>query len=334
MRKRRGQRARIFRFVFFATVAVALFLGLGIFLLRKVFTVVEYYRFVNRDRIMRCRVLRPALDNVDYLTGVFIETRGDSKHIEHLYVIKVKRKAKLLAETLKTDGVVFELPNKYWLKTYGGPSDIVEIGSLYRVAEHVSNSPDCWVIRQVSYATGLFFNFAIVKNDGELAASNLSKGAVRDVSRLVKVVDATIVEPLLENKQVLEDGNEVFFIDYKTFRQRVKDSFFIPSVADEQAFLEIYNATDINGYAALWSRYFSTVGIEVSRIGTVDKNSVLTPDLKDKKAVIFVVSDKFPVTFKYVKNMLGPSNVAVVEGRPKRLLTTADIVIILLDSID
>ncbi|MCB9790639.1 LytR C-terminal domain-containing protein [Candidatus Nomurabacteria bacterium] len=103
------------------------------------------------------------------------------------------------------------------------------------------------------------------------------------------------------------------------------DTVFVDrSIEKEQAKVEVYNGSEINGLASRYARVIQNAGLPVVR----SENS---PDSYKETVVYVSVENKFVSSLELVQSLI-PVDAKVIVGRPD-FLTTADIMVILGDDV-
>ncbi len=327
---------KVFKYVIFGSI---IFMIATIFFsnhIREFFVnIINTHRYVNKEKILSCNLVIPSYKKNKDIVGFVYRLEEDKQEIKDLYVVKIKKNTLFLPEfSSNNDLKIFHVPAKTWVSVYKTPFDIIELKTFYSVSKHLGQDFMHFSILQTVYNFGVMPNFVIFFNNKNILASNINIKASKDVISLIdKSQNINEVEPLSDTYKVLEDGSKVFYIRFKDFYISNKGLFVIEDIKNEQAFVEIYNATSLNGYASFIKHIFDSVGIEVSRVGTTKKN--LFKEFADKNcnAVIFLPDDRFLLTTDFIKTVLKVSPDCVAHSRPQTLLTTADIVIILLEPI-
>lgn len=98
------------------------------------------------------------------------------------------------------------------------------------------------------------------------------------------------------------------------------DTMIDKELEKERARVEVYNASDLSGYAGQYARRIRNSGIEVVRYDNApsveEKTKFYIPNLQEYENTFEVIKEIFPGTYE------------VIEGRPS-FMTTGDIVVIL-----
>ncbi len=202
-----------------------------------------------------------------------------------------------------------------------------QIGELLRFSKLEKNAIDyCFLLEQLSLTTGLPVEYIIV-NDKETGV--ISTLPLREIRRIIKQVTEGKKLAFKQNllpEYRLSDGSSAKVITYAAMKEQFPNFFKIPEIAQEQAFVEVYNSTNIDGYASIISRKWSMLGIEISRVGNSSHEQ-----LSDAVAVVYVKdASKYQRTLAMIKSSLIGGKVIVKEGRPSNVVTTGDIVVFLL----
>lgn len=205
--------------------------------------------------------------------------------------------------------------------TYTQVSEFLRLSKLEK-----GNIDYCYLLEQISLTTGAPMEYIIV-NDAKKGIS--ASIPLREVQRILSAVQAgqqvTYNETLLPVYN-LDDGTKVSVITYAASKEQFPDFFKIDEVAQEQAFVEVYNATDTDGYANLIARKWTMLGIDVSRVG----NAAFENPGNYIAAIYVTDPTQYPKTLAMIRSSLPPGPVLVKTGRPDKVVTTGDIVVFLL----
>jgi hypothetical protein len=184
----------------------------------------------------------------------------------------------------------------------------------------------CYLMEQLSLTSGVPIEFVIVDDAITGLSSTLSLTATREMLRAVNNGKTYEFRQSLLPLYSSPDGSSIPVVTYGAFQEQFPDFFKIEEVAQEQAFVEVYNATQISGYASIIGKKLSMLGIDVSRVNNVQFSEETTA-----VAVIYIKDDKqYNRTMSLIKSSLPEGEVIVRVGRPPNLVTTGDIVVFLL----
>jgi len=220
------------------------------------------------------------------------------------------------------------LEKKDWVAVYFSQNfTSTQIGEFLRLSRLEKGKVDyCYVLEQISLTSGVPIEFVIVEDS--------KKG----VSATVSIADAQIILDEIEKQSpkkfnrkllpllTLDDGSRVVAIIYESFKEQFPTFFELEGVSQEQAFVEVYNSTPIDGYASILSRKWSMLGIDISRIGNAAHEKE-----GDADAVLYVKNEQlYSRTLAMIKGSFPEGKVVVKQGRPSNVMTTGDIVVFLL----
>lgn len=134
-----------------------------------------------------------------------------------------------------------------------------------------------------------------------------------------KIVSLTVADDSLD-EQVNERGEMVSLVSTSAIDDVLDQYCRDIRLEREQARIEIFNSSGVNGLGAGYKRLVSHMGGDVIR---VENASTSTSD-----TVIYVVDrEKYPITLDKLKSLF-QGNVELVEGRPS-FMTTGDIIVVL-----
>lgn len=220
------------------------------------------------------------------------------------------------------------LEGKDWIAVYFSNNfSFSQIQELIHLSKLEKNSIDyCYLIEQISLTTGVPMEYIIVNDPAAGISSTLSLRNIQQVLAQIDAGQTTILKHTLLPLFVLDDGSKVPVITYSAVREQIPNFFKIDEVAQEQAFVEVYNVTNIDGYASIISRKWAMLGIDISRVGNAQH-----PAANDANAIIYVKDpEQFKRTIAMIKSSFPPGKVVITSGRPTNVVTTGDIVVFLL----
>jgi hypothetical protein len=253
--------------------------------------------------------------------GVIVDV--DSEKVKTIHVLGINQQQGFVS---------IDIPASEWVRVFFSEkfpySQVSEMLRLSKLETKKQSTDYCWLAEQLSLLTGVPLEFMIVTQNNIPIASNVKMYQYAQIrsqytSGQKKQFDMNFI-PV----QLLEDGSKVPVITFNAFREQYPDIFRISAIANEQAFVEVYNSSPISGYASLVSNKLTMLGIEVSRVG----NATYVDDSQND-AIIFVKQlGAYPRTQELIISALPTGGkIAIREGRPEGVVTTGDIVVILLN---
>jgi hypothetical protein len=184
----------------------------------------------------------------------------------------------------------------------------------------------CYLIDQLSLTSGVPVEYVIVSDNISGLSSSVTLAQTNQIlDETAKGTVLTFNTKLLP-LYALADGSEASVVTYSAFREQFPNFFRIEEIAQEQAFVEVYNATTISGYASVIAKKWAMLGIEVSRV-----NNVAYTETTDAVAVVYLKdATMYKRTLAIIKSSLPKGKIEIKQGRPPNLVTTGDIVVFLL----
>lgn len=249
--------------------------------------------------------------------GVIINQNG--KEVKEMFIVSKDGVDKL--NTVRLD-------YSLWIPIYFSDTfTATQIGQIQRFAEFNKQSVDyCSIIEQIGLTTGVPIEFLIVREKDKTILSTVSMRDINSIfARINKgqnfEIDVSKL-PLI----ILKDETKVRMLSFTSFKEQFPDFFKLDDIAQEQAFVEIYNASSISGYGNLIARKLAMLGVEVSRIG----NAPARTEDENFYAIIYLVDPKaYTKTVSLIISTLPNNGYEIREGRPPQIVTTGDIVVIL-----
>lgn len=294
---------------------------LALFIVLLVFGVVSYFFYYTyipgESNFASCKSLFVKIASKPTY-GIIVETTGDSINEIHI-----------LGKNDQSGPVSINMSKDNWVRVYFSDKfKYAQVNQLLRLSTFETGKTNyCWLAEQLSLLTGVPLEFMIVKDGAIPTVSNARFSDIIDISGKFdkskrNTVDLNFVDP-----QILEDGTRVSVLTFTAFQDQFPSIFKVQEVTNEQAFVEIYNSSTVTGYASLVSHKLTMLGIEVSRVGN---SSSL--DSETSGSIIYVRNkQQYTKTLELVISSLPVgTSFTVKEGRPPNLVTTGDIVVILL----
>jgi|GEM_PF-1913389 len=295
-----------------AILAVVLIIVLGIF------TYLVYYFYIpGNTEFASCPSLFVKIkEKPSY--GVFVDNEGTG--IGAIHIIGRKDDGSLASITMQKDE---------WVRVYFSDNfPYSQVSELMRLsAIETGKTNYCWFAEQLSLLTGVPLEFIVFRTSGIPVVSTLR---FSDYIQLAGQYGGTNTNRLKSDQiplQVLPDLSKVPVITFTAFREQYPNLFKIQEATNEQAFVEVYNSSPISGYASLVAHKLTMLGIEVSRVG----NAAYETE-NDADAILFIrSSEQYQKTVQLVISSLPSGGIVDIQiGRPEGIVTTGDIVVILL----
>lgn len=220
------------------------------------------------------------------------------------------------------------LTSSDWVPVYFSKNfTFTQIGEILRLSRLETGDYDpCYVIEQLSLTSGVPVEYILIDDSEKGLQTTVTIAEAQELLRGIEQNTPLQLRTNLLGLRKLDDGTEVSVITYEAFREQYPDFFKIDEIAQEQAFVEVYNATDISGYASIVSRKWAMLGIDISRIGNATYEEV-----GDALAVMYVRDSlAYSRTQAIIKSSFPNGKLVVKEGRPSNLVTTGDIVVFLI----
>ena len=220
------------------------------------------------------------------------------------------------------------LEKKDWVAVYFSQNfTSTQIGEFLRLSRLEKGKVDyCYVLEQISFTSGVPIEYVIVEDSIKGVSATVS---IAEAQSLLAELDRSKPKKFnhtLLPSRFLDDGTRVVAITYESFKEQFPTFFELDGVSQEQAFVEVYNSTPIEGYASILSRKWTMLGIDISRVGnaTHEKEG-------DADAVLYVKNEQlYSRTLAMIKSSFPEGKVVVKQGRPSNVMTTGDIVVFLL----
>ena len=249
--------------------------------------------------------------------GIVLKTSGDV--VDKLYLTAPDGTTGIKAIELEIkDRVVVYFSSNF---------NITQIGEFLRLSKLERGSIDyCYVMEQISLTSGVPIEYVIVDDQAKGLSSSVSIAQSQDIlSKLDQITPSKFNKNLLPER-LLDDATKVQVVTYETFKEQFPDFFKIDEISQEQAFVEVYNATNIDGYASIISRKWSMLGIDITRVGNTSQENPT-----DINAIMYVKNEQsFSRTIAMIKSTFPQGKLSILQGRPAGMVTTGDIVVILL----
>ncbi|WKZ30128.1 MAG: LytR C-terminal domain-containing protein [Candidatus Dojkabacteria bacterium] len=242
------------------------------------------------------------------------------------------KKIQVLGINQQQGYVSIDIHSSEWVRVFFSEkfpySQVSELLRLSKLETQSQTTNYCWLAEQVSLLTGVPLEFLIVKQGSIPIATNVKMFQFAQILSQYNNSQRKEFNMDFIPIQLLEDGTKVPVVTFNAFREQYPDIFRIEDIAKEQAFVEVYNSSTISGYASLVSNKLTMLGIEVSRVGNASY-----VDNSQNDAIVFVKQfGAYPRTQELIISALPTGGkVAIREGRPEGVVTTGDIVVILLN---
>lgn len=276
-----------------------------------------YYSFVpGEEHFSSCKSLFVKIKEKPTY-GIMVDVGKDK--VEALHILGVNQSTGVVSINIKAENWV----NVYFSETflYSQTSELLRLSRL-----ETGNTNYCWLAEQVSLLTGVPLEFLVVRESGIPTVSNIKMYEFLQIYNQFTKGTKNEINWSLVNAQVLDDGSKVNVLSFNAIRDQFPDLFKIQEITNEQAFVEVYNSSTISGYASLVSHKLTMLGIEVSRVG-----NTAAPE-ENVDAIVYVKNrEQYSKTLELVTSALPTGGKVIIrDGRPSNLVTTGDIVVILL----
>ncbi len=328
-KKRLGRFVIVFILFLLIVVLLRLAFSKRAFIVKPVINFINTHRYLHRAELIKCNLLRKVYDNSPHLAGYVLQLTKQDR-LEMVWLLNVARSSKFLPEftKYKANNILY-WKGSDWISLYNTDTPVAQIITLPHYAKHEKIKPLKFIVRQLVYTTGVIPNFiVIVDKNFKLLASSVNIKSAQDIVNIIRSHKAIHIKPVLDNLYVLEDGTEVYYTNYRSFALQYSNFNKLDFLADEHAFVEVYNATNLNGYGGFCSHILRQYGIDVSRLGTIEHPAVLA-GVQSCNALVYVPRVAGYKTLQFIRYLFDIPNACVKQGRPPFLLTTGDIVIIL-----
>jgi len=215
-----------------------------------------------------------------------------------------------------------------WIKLYFNKEDAVQLKFLPRLyldnngksCQLLLQKKLCYILNNLIYLTGVVPTSIVVRAPKQIlmvpfkVKTNLLTRANREIN-------------ISTQDFVLEDGTKIKLYNFSNIFSKIKNLERNDQIFDEGISVEVLNATNKSGYATFWARVLQGLGFQLTHIYTI--NHLFDKIPKNTKYYIYINPQiKYSYSVKVIKELF-KSNVYITNKRPKGILTTSDIVIIL-----
>jgi hypothetical protein len=249
--------------------------------------------------------------------GIVIDIKQEK--VEGIHILGVNQEGHI-SINIKSDN---------WVRVYFSEKfNYSQVSELIRLSQLETGKVNyCWLSEQLSLLTGVPLEYMIVRENGIPVISNLKFFEIFQILGNFDKSDKRKIDLVFVPQEILEDGTKVNVLSFSSFRDQFPQLFKLQEVTNEQAFVEVYNSTPISGYASLVSHKLTMLGIEVSRVGNASYQGDTGLD-----AVVYVRNrEQYQKTIELIISALPTGGkVEIKSGRPEGIVTTGDIVVILL----
>jgi hypothetical protein len=221
------------------------------------------------------------------------------------------------------------LESKDWVGVFFSKNfSLTQVGEFLRLSKLETGSFNfCYILEQLSLTSGVPVEFALVEDTEKGLSSTVSIADSRAILLSIEQQAPKSFKRELLPLRLLDDGTKVAAITYDSFVEQFPTFFELEGVAQEQAFVEVYNSTDIDGYASIFAKRWGMLGIDVSRVGNAEHE-----ELNNVNAVLYVKDEtRFVRTLSMIKSSFPEGSVTIRTGRPANVMSTGDIVVFLLN---
>ena len=202
----------------------------------------------------------------------------------------------------------------------------IQVKALARLLYKEPYNP-CNFSKLAVSVTGVPLTGFLVKKDNRLISTSLSLKEYLLWRFLEKTAPIKELKIEASKKITLPTEEEVLAYAYTDFLEALGPLFKNDKIAQEGLFVEIYNASSKPGYATFWSKILRMYGVNVIRVGNAS-----LPDQYNSYDLFIFAEEKAnsTVTLRVIKELYKTRNIYWSSKRPPFLLTSADIVIILI----
>lgn len=219
------------------------------------------------------------------------------------------------------------LDGKDWVGVFFSKNfSLTQVGEFLRLSKLETGEYDfCYILEQLSLTSGVPVEYSLVEDSEKGLSSTVSIAESRSILLSVEQQPKQFKRELLPLR-LLDDGTKVAAITYDSFVEQFPTFFELEGVSHEQAFVEVYNSTEIDGYASILAKRWSMLGIDISRVGNAGHE-----DVKDVHAILYVKDEtRFVRTLAMIKSSFPEGSVELRTGRPANVMSTGDVVVFLL----
>jgi len=215
-----------------------------------------------------------------------------------------------------------------WLGVYFSNNfSMTQVGEFLRLSRLETGEYNyCYILEQLALTSGVPVEYVLVEDSEQGLSSTLTIAEARAILLSIELSGASEFNRNLLPLRSLDDGTKVTAVTYDSFKEQFENFFELEGVSQEQAFVEVYNSTDIDGYASILSRRWSMLGIDVSRVGNATHEEVA-----NVYAILYVRDEaRYSRTLAMIKSSFPAGGVELRSGRPVNVMATGDIVVFLM----
>jgi len=256
--------------------------------------------------------------NFDDTKNLGLVLKLDKESIDSINIVSISQKTNKIIKFEGSDWIQIYFSNNF---DYSQVSELTKLSLLEK-----GKVDFCWITEQISLISGIPVEFVILESSNKVVGSNYSLREAEDIIKAVNKAKVTLLDSSKADVVELPDGTKKHIVTFNFIKESVPDIFKFNEVAKEQALIEIYNASNSVGYAQFVSNKFRMIGLDVTRVG----NASDFGEFKEYDVVIYV-SDigKFKSSYMLIKSFFVNKRIKVVSERFKNMVTTGDIVVIL-----
>ena len=257
----------------------------------------------------------------------------DVDHLNHTY--KINNIEYIFWDNNSGAIDILDLRASDWVRLYFQNQNYSQVQYLMR-ALNQNSLQGCYLFKELTYLTGIVPTRIIYRlhNKQKRTSFWVYNIGFKDYLVFMRAINKGegihYVAPD-STKVILEDGTVVNAYVFSNIFPLIKNLIRLPKIEQEGVSVEIYNATNKSGYATFWSKVLTGMGFNVNRVGTAVKRPVVHGTNSNFTYWVYVSNKaKSTYSFKYLSALLGGNKIYFSHTRPDSMVTTGDIVVILL----
>ena len=264
-----------------------------------------------------------------YYKRIYIScgTQGASNLAENLAIIYTNRDIQIERMRLyfaKGSQVYYiDFSGDDWIYLYFNREKVTQLQLLNRLNNNI-----CDLVKPLSMVVGVPFTKVVVVRAGIYPVkSSLNFLDILRWGFRVRLSAARKIMAEPTYSYTLDSGEKVKVFTHKDLASRLEDIIHLPDIVSESLYVEIFNSTSKVGYATYYARYLRLFGVNIVRVENAGVPSYL--DNYD----VFIYHNtraRGSKTLQLVKNVFSGKRVFFSLQRPDFILTTGDIVVILI----
>ncbi len=210
-----------------------------------------------------------------------------------------------------------------WIYLYFDKEKVTQLRLLTRLHNNV-----CDMAEPLSMVVGVPLTKVVIVKDGRypIRSSLGFTEALRWGARLrLMSTREVLIKPTYSYR--LDSGEEIKVFTHRDLVSKLEGIIRLPDVVSESLYVEVFNSTNKRGYATYYARYLKLFGVNIVRI----ENAGVPSYLDDYDVFIYYnVRVGNSKTLQLIKNVFSGKKIFFTLQRPDFILTTGDIVIILI----